>query len=94
MENLHIRVVSAKNEVGHRLFYYSPYPIPPFMICPLKIGVDVARQCFGEDCAWFVGENCGVKQISLDLSDLRKKLAPKKGKKKHGPHARAVRAIT
>ena len=63
------------------------------MICPLKFGIDVARQCLGEDCAWFVGENCGVKQMAMDLSDLRKKYAPKQGKKKHVTGVRPVRAI-
>jgi hypothetical protein len=62
------------------------------MICPLKIGVDVAKQCFGEDCAWFVGENCAVKQISLDLTDIRKKNAPGKGKKKHRTSTPPLRA--
>jgi hypothetical protein len=57
----------------------------------MRFGVEIARKCYGEKCAWFVGENCGIKQISLDLSDLRKKYAPKGEKKRQGK-ARAVKA--
>lgn len=62
------------------------------MYCPMRFGVDVARKCYGEKCAWFAGENCGVKQIALDLTDLKKKYAPRKEEKRLGK-TRTVKAI-